>query len=180
MTSRQIFRFAPVFALPLLVACAAGSPEPAAPPDPLVVLLVRHAEKVVDEPDPALSPAGVERAADLAAALRDAGIERIHSSDYRRTRDTAAPLAATLGLEVEIYDPRDLAALAARLRRDGGRHLVVGHSNTTPEAVALLGGEPGGEIDEASEYDRLYVVTVGGDGSVGTVLMRYGARRNRE
>ena len=28
--------------------------------------------------------------------------------------------------------------------------------------------------DEAAEYDRLYVVTVGPDGSVSTVLLRYG------
>lgn len=168
-------------ALPLQIVLALFVLAPAyAVAEPLVVFLVRHAEKVSDGRDPELSSAGTERAADLVAALRDAEIQHVHSSDFIRTRDTAAPLAAALGLEVELYDPRDLPALVTRLREAGGRHLVVGHSNTTPVAVELLGGEPGTEIDEATEYDRLYTVTVGADGSVSTVLLRYGARRNLE
>jgi hypothetical protein len=51
---------------------------------------------------------------------------------------------------------------------------VVGHSDTTPELVGLLGGDPGAPIDEPTEYDRLYVVTLGPDGTVTTVLLRYG------
>lgn len=138
-----------------------------------MIFLVRHAEKLADADDPELSPAGVERAAALAALLSDSAIDRVHSSDYARSRDTARPVAAALGLEVELYDAFDLPALAATLLRAGGRHLVVGHSNTTPEMVALLGGEPGTPIDEESEYDRLYVVTVTG-GEVSTLLLRYG------
>lgn len=141
---------------------------------PLVVFLVRHAEKVDDSRDPELSTAGLERAGELRRSLRDAAIERIHSTDFIRTRDTAAPIAEDLGLEIELYDHGNLEGLVEHLRRTGGRHLVVGHSNTTPKVVELLGGEPGTEIDEASEYDRLYVVTIGIDDSVSTVLMRYG------
>lgn len=170
-------RFALTFSLlPLLGACALDGPVA----DPLVVFLVRHAEKVDASEDPELSSAGVERAAELARVLADAGVERIHSSDYARTRDTAAPVAAALGLEVELYDPRDLPALVERLSAAGGRHLVVGHSNTTPSAVELLGGEPGGEIEEKGEYDRLYIVTVGPDVHTETVLVRYGAARKPE
>ena len=174
-------RFLLLSVLVSLLACAAETApqpvEPTEPPataEPLVVFLVRHAEKVDASADPELSPEGAKRAADLAVALRDAGIERIHSSDYIRTRDTAAPFAAALGLEVELYDPRDLPSLVALLQEAGGRHLVVGHSNTTPTAVEGLGGEPGAEIVEATEYDRLYVVTIGPDGAVSTVLLRYG------
>ena len=142
--------------------------------EPATVFLVRHAEKMADAEDPALSDAGKVRAQALAGLLRDAGIEAIYSTDYRRTRDTAAPLAAQLQLNVTIYDPGQLDSLVATIRRHGGRTLVVGHSNTTPELVGLLGGEPGPPIDEASEYDRLYVVTIGADGAVSTVLLRYG------
>jgi len=160
----------------LLGGCSAEpqavAPEPAQ--EPLVVFLVRHGEKVDASEDPELSPAGDERAIALALALRDAEIDQIHSSDYIRTRDTAAPTAETLALEVQIYDPRDLPSLAERLLAARGRHLVVGHSNTTPAMTGLLGGEPGPEIDENGEFDRLYVVTVGSDDSVQTVLLRYG------
>lgn len=142
---------------------------------PLVVFLVRHAEKVDASRDPQLSPQGAQRAAALAMLLRDSGIDHVHSTDFIRTRDTAGPVATMLGLgAVELYDPSDLPALRARLTRDGGRHLVVGHSNTTPPLVELLGGDAGPPIDEASEYDRLYVVTIDNEGTVTTVLLRYG------
>ncbi|HEX6202017.1 MAG TPA: hypothetical protein VF100_03370, partial [Thermoanaerobaculia bacterium] len=56
-----------------------------------------------------------------------------------------------------IYDPRRLAELAAALRAGEGTVLVVGHSNTTPELVRLLGGDPGAPIAH-DEHDRLYRV----------------------
>ena len=98
----------------------------------------------------------------------------MHSSDYVRTRETAAPVAARLGVEPVVYDAGDLEALVQRLKAVGGRHLVVGHSNTTPAVVRLLGGEPGTPIEDGDEYDRLYVVTVGVDGTLSTLLLRYG------
>ena len=140
-----------------------------------VVYLVRHGEKMLDgSRDPALSRAGLERSAALAELLVDAGVTHVHSSDLIRTRRTAQPLADRLGLPVETYDPRDLAALAVKLRSTPGRHLVSGHSDTTPALVRLLGGDPGGEIDEATEYDRLYVLVLSEDGGATTVLLRYG------
>lgn len=138
------------------------------------VFLVRHAEKTADKDDPALTLAGQARAVLLANMLTDAGITHIHSSDYTRTRDTAAPLAAKLGLTVQIYDPRDLPAMAAQLKNSGGRHLVVGHSNTTPQLTELLGGDGGKPIVEANEYDRLYYVTQDKSGEVTSILLRFG------
>ena len=146
----------------------------AAAPEPAVVFLVRHAEKTGEGRDPALSEAGQARADELANVLADAGITAIYSSDYRRTRGTAEPLARRLGLEIMVYDPQQLESLAQILGKSAGRTLVVGHSNTTPELVALLGGEPGPAIDEAGEYDRLYSLTLIPDQTVSTVLLRYG------
>lgn len=142
--------------------------------EPLEVFWVRHAEKELEGSDPALTSAGQARAQALANLLIDARIDGIHSTDYLRTRQTAAPLAEALGLAVELYDPRDLPALIEKLRARGGRHLVVGHSNTTPAGVELMGGEPGSEIVEATEYDRLYLVSAREDGVVSTLLFRYG------
>ena len=139
------------------------------------IFLVRHAEKMTAKTDPALTQAGQDRAQLLANMLGDVGITHIHSSDYKRTRDTATPLAEQLGLEVMIYDPRDLAGMAAKLKGMSGRHLVVGHSNTTPPLTELLGGEGGTPIVEATEYDRLYIVTPTANGEVTTTLLRFGA-----
>ena len=156
-----------------------GADSPPPPPPvveadtgPQVVFLVRHAEKADDDPqDPTLTDVGHARAAELADRLASRGIERVLSTDFKRTRDTAAPLASRLGLRVELYDPRDLPGTAADIRADGRTTLVVGHSNTTPALVDALGGDPGEPIDE-SEYDRLYELTFAVD-SPETVLHRF-------
>jgi broad specificity phosphatase PhoE len=123
---------------------------------PAVAWLVRHAEKETGD-DPGLTPAGQERARALAVRFERGGIERILATDTRRARETARPLAGALDLGIEIYEPSRLADLARSLRADRRTVLVVGHSNTTPELVRLLGGEPGPPMAD-TEYDRLYRV----------------------
>ncbi len=153
-----------------------GARVPAAADD-LVVFVVRHAEKVAEGDDPPLSASGRARAAALADLLEEAGIVAVHSSDFRRTLETAAPLAERLGLPILLYDPAGPQPLVDRMLRDGGRHLVIGHSNTAPELVERLGGDGGTAIDEHSEYDRLYVVMPSADGGPArTLLLRYGER----
>lgn len=141
---------------------------------PLQVFLVRHSEKVDHSKDAKLSAAGFERSETLAGVLGNAEIEYVHSTDFIRTRDTAKPTASAHSLDIDIYNPDDLPALAEKLRKTGGRHLVVGHSNTTPAMVELLGGTPGSKINDENEYDRLYIVTIATDGSVNSLLLRYG------
>lgn len=57
--------------------------------------------------DPELAAVGLEQAERVPAALSHHRISRVVSSPQRRARDTAAPTAAKLGLDVEIMD--DLA-----------------------------------------------------------------------
>lgn len=148
---------------------------------PSLVVLVRHAERAgPSADDPGLTEVGAMRAAELARLLADVGVTRIHSSDTRRTRETAAPLAERLGIPIEIYDHRDLEGFAGRLRTWPGRHLVVGHSNTTDEMSVLLGGDSFGPIVEAWEYDRLYFLSPGrAAGRMATVMIRFGPEPER-
>lgn len=146
----------------------------------LVIFLVRHAEKVDNSRDPELSEAGKQRAIELAETLKSSEIEFIHSTDFIRTRNTAKPFAKSINKELSIYDYADLEAFANSIKSKGGRHLVVGHSNTTPNLVKLLGGEPGKPIVEKAEYDRLYILTFNGNGKVNTVLLRYGKKFENE
>ena len=137
-----------------------------------VIYLVRHAETAPDgTQDPPLSGEGRARAARLAAMLGAAGLDAVHTTPYRRTRGTADAVASAAGLEARVYDPRALDAFAADLVGEGGRHLVVGHSNTTPALVRALGGDPGSPIPE-TEYGRVYVLTLT-DGEVHTALLGY-------
>jgi len=122
--------------------------------------LVRHAEKQSDgSNDPLLTEAGAQRANQLAHWFQDKDIKKVWSSDYHRTRDTAKPSLIILGLELGIYDPRDLATFSEKLLRDQKTAIIVGHSNTTPELASLLCDCAVAEMDE-SEYDRLIVISV--------------------
>ena len=142
--------------------------------DAVVVYLVRHSERAEDGTnDPPISVAGQARSELVADLLQDAGITHIHTTDFKRTRSTGAPTARRTGVEMELYNPRDLAGFAGELRATPGRHLVLGHSNTTPQLVEALGGDPGSPIEEM-EYDRLYIVTVT-DAGASTVLLRFGS-----
>jgi len=137
-----------------------------------VLVLVRHGEKVDESRDAELSDAGRSRARALAAVLKDAGIQAVYSTDYIRTRETGRPTAELTSKPIEVYDGDGLEAFAKNLRSRGGRALVVGHSDTTPELVQLLGGEPGSPI-APDEYDRMYILTLSTDGKASTVLLRF-------
>ena len=137
--------------------------------------LVRHAEKTKAETDPALTEVGAKRAQDLAMRLKGVPLTKIYSSDYIRTRDTAAPIAGEKNLDVVIYNPRDLEGVSKNLLTETGHILVVGHSNTTPELSKLLGGDAGAPIIEATEYDRLYILKRYGSDVSGDIF-RYGEK----
>jgi len=148
-----------------LLMCSVSSTGMAEQQNSFTLYLVRHAEKQADgSRDPALTDAGKRRAEQLATWFQDKNLEDVWSSDYRRTRDTVAPLVADSGLELSIYDPRELQALAGTLLDKHHNALVVGHSNTTPELARLLCQCVVAEMDE-SEYDRLIVVTVSAGGT---------------
>ncbi|WP_461211406.1 histidine phosphatase family protein [Desulfocurvus sp. DL9XJH121] len=75
-----------------------------------MIVLIRHAQaeggrgRYIGSTDLPLSALGREQAADLAANLRDAGIRTLASSPLLRARDTAAPLAAALGLPAVVME----------------------------------------------------------------------------
>lgn len=136
-------RIRPIPFLAWLAALAAAWPSLAsAGPagDDAAVFVVRHLNTPEGERDPDLLPEGRANAVRLAERLGDAGIAAIYVSDFRRTRQTAGPLAERLGLTPLLYDPRDTPALVARVRAGPLPALVVGHSNTVPDIVEQLGG----------------------------------------
>lgn len=136
------------------------------------VFLVRHAEKQKGK-DPSLTPAGIERAEALADRLADVGLTEIYSTNYARTRETAEAVSKATGVKVSLYDPSYLPGFSESLLFSGGTVLVVGHSNTTPGLVTLLGGDAGAPIDDATEFNRLYTVEIFTD-SVATNQETYG------
>ena len=142
------------------------------------IYLVRHAEKA-DGENPPLTELGKKRANDLADLLADKGITDIYSTDYLRTQQTAAPTAQKVSRGVGSYSPNNLNELADKIRKQQGVVLVVGHSNTTPELVKILGGDPGTPINEAYEYDRLYELKLNKGKVISSNILQYGAVTER-
>jgi broad specificity phosphatase PhoE len=120
----------------LALAGCVTAPPPAPPP----IWVMRHLNTPAGERDPDLTPEGRRAAAALTGWFRAERPRAIYVSDFRRTRQTAAPLAARLGLTPVVYDPADTPGLIARVRATPGPVLIVGHSNTVPDIVAGLGG----------------------------------------
>lgn len=150
-------------------------PVPAS--DITTVILVRHAEKVASPgDDPALSERGQARAAELARVLADVPIDAIYTTQFIRTRDTAAPLAKARGITpVVITAGKTYAADLARTIREkhaGLTTLVVGHSNSTSNLLRELGVEDAPRIDEA-RYDDLFIYTISGK-QARLIPLRYG------
>ncbi|WP_296384032.1 histidine phosphatase family protein [Winogradskyella sp.] len=136
--------------------------------------LIRHAEK--DRSDktnrnPHLTEAGLKRANNWANVLKDVKFDLVYSTNYNRTKETAAPTAKANNVEVSFYDPRDMKLKEFIANTKGKKILVVGHSNTTPMfANGLLGDKKYGMIDDNNNAN-LYIVTVTEDSKSSTVLV---------
>ena len=110
--------------------------------------------------DPSLTELGLKRANALAAFMADKNIQAIFSSPYKRTMQSAMPTAQALNLTITAYDPRQLTDFSQHLHslssNVDGNIIVLGHSNTTPQLLKLLGG-PERELSEDDYGDVFYL-----------------------
>jgi len=194
--TRPLFHAAIVL-LALVAACTPApvqtpAPEPSvAAPSPAtsamatagttVVYLVRHAEKAAEPgSDPRLSEAGKARAQALATTLADSGVQLILVTPYRRTRDTAEPLAdkrliSLTSVNTEGGTPVHVAGVAGVVKENlGKRILVVGHSNTIMGIIAALGGPKLPDLCDG-QYAGLHTLTIPASGTPVLRVSSYGA-----
>ncbi len=123
------------------------------------VYLVRHAEKSSQPAnDPDLTDMGKERAQDLATILAGKGIKAIYSTNYRRTQQTAAPLAEKRTLAIQTYAPDTAVHLVKSALEAKRNTLIVGHSNTLLPLLNKLGLKPSMKEITDTEYDHLFVI----------------------
>jgi broad specificity phosphatase PhoE len=164
-------------AIGLLLASSIGFRSAPAQSAPTTVFIVRHAEKGPEVPDPSLTDAGRQRAAELARVLGDARITALFVTEFKRTQETLAPLAAAKGLTPVRLLARDIDPLIERIRAlpPGSQAVVATHSNLIHVIVARLTGESIPELTDL-DYDRLLVVSVTGKEKGSAVVLRYGSR----
>ena len=146
-------RFALILALPLFMATAAH----AAP----VVFMVRHAEKTsIGGNDPDLSLQGQKRADALAKILKDSQITSVFVTEFKRTQETAAPVAKAAHVSPTVVPANDIAGLVEKLRALNGNALVVGHGNTIPDVLKALGIATPVSIPD-DDYNEIFAVLTG-------------------
>ncbi len=167
-------------AIPLLIAFLAAFPiNVRSAQFPITVVLVRHAERAAAPPDdPVLSDAGKRRAQALDAVLSSAPVTALYASEAARTQLTLKPLADRLHLDINhtftAAQPKELAQ--AILKGKNRVVVVASHSNRLPQIIQALGGGTVPPIDDAWEFDNLYVVTIYAPGKASTLRLHYGDR----
>lgn len=102
--------------------------------------VLRHLHTPEGQRDPDLTAEGMAAAQRLPALFARERPAAIYVSNFKRSRQTAATLAARFGLTPIVYDPADTPGLVARVRGGPWPVVIVGHSNTVPDIVEQLGG----------------------------------------
>lgn len=170
------FAIIALFAIMSCSGCMTKAPGRASVADATVFVIVRHAEKASNDPkDPSLSEAGHARARRLTERLAVQRMTAVYATGYRRTQQTAAPIARAHGLEVQTYDAAMPAAdFVAQLhsRHISGSVLVVGHSNTVAAIAGALCACAVSPLGE-DEYNRWITVSILQNGAVKLEEARY-------
>ena len=126
-----------------------------------IIFIVRHAEKTsAARKDPDLSLQGRKRADALAGILKDSQITSVFVSEFKRTQETAAPIAKAAHVTPRVVSANDIRPLIEKLRALNGNALVVGHSNTIPDLLKALGIAAPVTIPE-DDYTEIFAVVVG-------------------
>lgn len=131
MPKRSIIRKAAVAlaaltATVLVAGCGGGSPQARS----ITVTFIRHAQSEAnasgtidtDVPGPGLSPEGKGQAEQIAHQLGRKGYDSVYASTMTRAQQTAAPLAAELGKQVQVVP--------------GIQEINAGWFNGKPESMA--------------------------------------------
>ena len=147
---------------------------------PTKVYLVRHTEKITDNPkekDPLLTMKGTTRALALAQVLKNIPLHAIYSTDYKRTRATALPTAEQQNIEIQIYNAGNLKTEAATILKNnnGKTILIVGHSNTVLEMIEAMGAKKPIENIADQDYNNLFLIVINPDATMEVKAMLYGA-----
>ena len=134
------------------------------------VYIVQHGQKEPGPGDPALAEAGRAQAARTAARLSGCAVDAVYASDLRRARETAAIIAAPLGLPVEV-DARarermnwDGAGTVDEFMAEWARASADRDYAPTSGDSSRVAGERfrAAIIDAAAAHDAVIVATHGG------------------
>ena len=125
--------------------------------------LIRHAEKLrIDktERNPKLNEKGILRAEKWKEVLKNINLDKIYSTNYNRTIETANPTSKSQNIDITIYSPSNIDYKNFKEINKGKKVLIVGHSNTIPNFVnGLIEKDFYDQIDDLNN-SNLYLVNI--------------------
>jgi broad specificity phosphatase PhoE len=138
------------------------------------IVVVRHAEKADQSTDPVLSEKGTARAEALAKALAALDVKAVYVTQYQRTALTAAPLMKAAGLQPTQVHSDATAEMVDRMKKEHPKDVVltVGHSNSVPRILKLLGATENIELGD-NDYDNLFIVVPAPSGPPTLLRLKY-------
>ncbi|NJB35847.1 SixA phosphatase family protein [Croceivirga sp. JEA036] len=147
----------------VFIACKKDPKTPVSTKAPVITTfyLIRHAEKDRSNPennDPELTQDGLGRAMLWANVFDTLQLDAIYSTDYKRTRMTAAPASVKHNIEIQLYNPNTIDTKQLLKENFGGNVLIVGHSNTTPALANKLIGKEKYEPMSDDNNGNIYIV----------------------
>lgn len=142
-----------------------------------VFFLLRHAEKITtgESRNPDLTKEGYERAERLKKILKKVKLDMICSTDYKRTLETVRASAVDQDVPYTTYTPQAQQIFIKNTLKEkaGSNVLLVGHSNTIPNAVDIATNTKNNIVLTEKDYDNLYVVSVKQDGSAKLLSLKF-------
>jgi len=125
------------------------------------IYLIRHSEKIrtdQNEKDPLLNEKGILRAQKWSKIFEQIEINRILSTNTKRTISTVIPTSEKKKLKIEIYRPEDISYETFLKENKGKKVLIVGHSNTIPETTnTLIKKDYYAQIEDNNNSNLYYV-----------------------
>ena len=139
------------------------------------VYLIRHAEKIrtdKNERDPLLNKSGLLRAKKWSEIFEKIEINKILSTDTKRTISTVIPTSEEKKIKIELYRPEEITYESFLEKNKGRKVLIVGHSNTIPETTNILIKNKFYDHIEDNNNSNLYFVNIC-DGIISHELLFY-------
>lgn len=139
------------------------------------VYLIRHAEKIrtdKNERDPLLNKSGLLRAKKWSEIFQKIEINKILSTDTKRTISTVIPTSEEKKIKIELYRPEEITYESFLEKNKGKKVLIVGHSNTIPETTNILIKNKFYDHIEDDNNSNLYFVNIC-DGIISHELLFY-------
>ena len=125
--------------------------------------LIRHAEKELSNPEnknPHLTQQGIRRANSWKKIFKEISFDKIYSTNFFRTQETARFIAIDKGISIDEYKTNNTYNKSFKEENKGKTILVVGHSNTVPFlANKIIGEDIYSSIDE-SIHGNLYILNI--------------------